>query len=438
MKKHGGKDMKNGYSMNARCCIRKEHTWTWYDPPAGTNAYGVKWLYKHEINEVGMVDKSARWDTIRTLIAVDAQRSWMVYQLDVKRALLNGKLKEVVYVTQPKGFIKKGKEAKVYRSLEGSHCVITHYEGRFKTFKCRRNDVEELIDPVTRPDLMYVVSLLSRFMAKPKEEHMAVAKRVLRYIKGTINYGLYYGKDKSQNLRVFTDRNYARDLEDRKSTSGYICLFNGAAICWSSHKQEVVTLSTTEAEYVAATTCACHCVWLKGLVEELEEKAGTVEVMCDNSSTIKLSKNPVMHRRTKHIDVRFHYIRELVNKDVVQLKFCRSEEQLADLMTKPLKLSVFEFIRGKIRVQEDDLPSEYYKDLLYEMFQKQKRLKKYVDYEQKKLIDVLAMDKSMLEKELSATKSKLKLYNSFGINANLRCYDVNGYVCNVNCFVVNG
>lgn len=86
---------------------------------------------------------------------------------------------------------------------------------------------------VTRPDLMYVVSLLSRFMAKPKEEHMTVAKRVLRYIKGTINYGLYYGKDNSQKLRVFTDSNYARDLEDRKSTSGYICLFNGAAICWS-------------------------------------------------------------------------------------------------------------------------------------------------------------------------------------------------------------
>nr|GFA63564.1 putative RNA-directed DNA polymerase [Tanacetum cinerariifolium] len=120
---------------------------------------------------------------------------------------------------------------------------------------------------VTRPDLMYVVKLLSRFMAKPKEEHMAVGKRNLRYIKGTINYGLYYRKDKSQKLRLFTDSNYARDLDDRKSTSGYICLFNGAAICWSSRKQEVVTLSTTEAEYVAATTCACHCVWLKDLLE---------------------------------------------------------------------------------------------------------------------------------------------------------------------------
>nr|GEX95851.1 retrovirus-related Pol polyprotein from transposon TNT 1-94 [Tanacetum cinerariifolium] len=128
------------------------------------------------------------------------------------------------------------------------------------------------------------------FMAKPKEEHMAVAKRVLGYIKGTINYELYYKKDKSQKLRVFTDSNYARDLEDRKSTFGYICLFNGAAICWSSPKHKVITLSTTEAEYVAATTCACHCVWLTDFLEELEEQAGTVEVInaCEDENEIDL------------------------------------------------------------------------------------------------------------------------------------------------------
>ncbi|XP_042757982.1 secreted RxLR effector protein 161-like [Lactuca sativa] len=205
---------------------------------------------------------------------------------------------------------------------------------------------------VTRPDLMYVVSLLARFMEKPKEEHMAVAKQVLRYIKGTMNYGLHYGKDQSQKLKVFTDINYARDLENRKSTSGYVCLFSGAAICWSSRKQEVVTLSSTEAEYVAATTCTCHCVWLKGILEEVEENTGTVEVMCDNCSTIKLSKNPIMHRRTKYIDVRFHYIRELVNKDIIRLNFCGTKEQLADMMTKPLSLAAFEFIREEIGVKD--------------------------------------------------------------------------------------
>lgn len=119
---------------------------------------------------------------------------------------------------------------------------------------------------------------------------------------------MHYRSDKSQKLRVFTDRNYAHDLEEQKSIYGYVLLFSGVVICWSSRKQEVVTMSTTEDEYVIVTTCTCHCIWLKGLLEEHEEKAGTVEVMCDNCSTIKLSKNLVMHRRsTNHIDICFHY-----------------------------------------------------------------------------------------------------------------------------------
>ncbi|KAI3501210.1 hypothetical protein L1887_29073 [Cichorium endivia] len=482
--------------------IEKNHTWELVDPPAGIRPIGVKWVYKTKINELGNVDKYkarlvvkgyaqregvdynevfapvARWDTIRTLISVAAQRNWLVYQLDVKSAFLNGELKEVVHVTQPQGFIREGEETKVYRlrralyglkqaprawfnriesyfmregfkksnydhtlfikkleenmlfvslyvddliyagndpemcrsfkqsmqkefemtdlgkmkfflgvevnqSPEGiSLCQSQYAKEVLKRFKMSEaNGVKNPIVPgtnlmklvagkdvdstlymsligslmyltVTRPNLMYVVSLLARFMAKPKEEHMAIAKRVLRYVKGTMNYGLHYGKDREQKLRVYTDSNYARDLEDRKSTSGYVCLFNGAAICWSSRKQEVVTLSSTEAEYVAATTCACHCVWLKGLFEEIEEKAGTVEVLCDNCSAIKLSKNPVMHRRTKHIDVRYHYIRELVNKEIIKLKFCGTNEQLADMMTKPLTLATFEFIREEIGVRD--------------------------------------------------------------------------------------
>ncbi|KAJ0910984.1 putative RNA-directed DNA polymerase [Helianthus annuus] len=142
-------------------------------------------------------------------------------------------------------------------------------------------------------------------------------------------------------------------MEDRRCTSEYVCLFSGATICWCSRKQDVVTLSLTEAKYIAAMGCACHCIWLKGLHEDLEEKpGGAIGIMCDNSSTIKLSKNPVIHRRTKHIDVRFHYLRDLVNQETVQLEFCRTEEQLADGMTKPLKLDAYVQIRNKIGVQE--------------------------------------------------------------------------------------
>nr|GFA25349.1 putative RNA-directed DNA polymerase [Tanacetum cinerariifolium] len=97
----------------------------------------------------------------------------------------------------------------------------------------------------------------------PRLEHLNAAKRVLKYLKGTSTYGIFYGRKSNEKLKVFTDSNYARDVEDRKCTSGYICLYSRAAISWSSRKQEIVTLSSTEAEYVAVANCACHCKWLK-------------------------------------------------------------------------------------------------------------------------------------------------------------------------------
>lgn len=224
----------------------------------------------------------------------------------------------------------RGADATVYKQLVGCLMYLT----------------------VTRPDLMFVVCLIARFMADPKEEHMLIAKRVLRYLKGTFDYGVFYGRSSNTNLLGYTDSDYARDMEDRKSTSGYVFMLNGAAICWSSRKQDIVTLSSTEAEYVAATSAACHYVWLKGMLQELEivNEEG-IDIMCDNSSAIKLSRNPVMHRRTKHIDVRYHYLRNLVNEGVLKLVFCGTNDQVADIMTKPIKLDQYEKLRYRLGVQ---------------------------------------------------------------------------------------
>ncbi|KAD6453189.1 hypothetical protein E3N88_07894 [Mikania micrantha] len=128
-------------------------------------------------------------------------------------------------------------------------------------------------------------------------------------------------------LKVYTDSNYARVMEDRKSTSGYVCLMSGAAVCWCSRKQEIVTLSSTEAEYVAATLCACHFVWMKGLMQELgSEIREAIGIWCDNSSTIKLSKNRVVASK--------------------------SADQLADVLTKPMKMDLFEKIRDQLGVRD--------------------------------------------------------------------------------------
>ncbi|RVW66685.1 Retrovirus-related Pol polyprotein from transposon TNT 1-94 [Vitis vinifera] len=203
----------------------------------------------------------------------------------------------------------------------------------------------------TRPDLMYVVCLISRFMASPTEMHLQAAKRVLRYLKGTVDLGVFYQKEGNGELMAYTDSDYAGDVDDRKSTSGYVFLLSEGAVAWSSKKQPVVTLSTTEAEFVAAASCACQGVWMRRVLEKLGHSQGKcTTVLCDNSSTIKLSKNPVMHGRSKHIDVRFHFLRDLTREGVVELKHCGTQEQVADIMTKPLKLDVFLKLRELLGV----------------------------------------------------------------------------------------
>ncbi|GJZ28589.1 retrovirus-related pol polyprotein from transposon TNT 1-94 [Tanacetum coccineum] len=201
----------------------------------------------------------------------------------------------------------------------------------------------------TRPDLMFVVSLLSRYMEAPTEQHMAAMKRVLRYIQGTSSFGVCYKKKGSDQLVAFSDSDYAGDYDNRRSTSGYVCFLSGAAVAWSSKRQPIVTLSTTEAEFVAATTCACQVIWLRRILRHigLPQEESTI-IVCDNMSTIRLSRNPVMHNRSKHIDVRYYFLRDLVIEGVIELKYCNTQSQIADLMTKPLKLDQFEKLRSRL------------------------------------------------------------------------------------------
>ncbi|CAL5357308.1 unnamed protein product [Camellia sinensis] len=203
----------------------------------------------------------------------------------------------------------------------------------------------------TRLDLMFAVSLISRYMAKPTELHLLAAKRILRYLKGTTGLGVFYKKGWCEDLVGYADSDYAGDLEDRKSTSGYVFMLGSGAVAWSSRKQPIVTLSTTEAEFVAAAACASQAVWMKRILEKLSlEESKCTAILCDNSSTIKLSKNPVLHGRSKHIDVRFHFLRDLTRERAVELVYCGTQDQLADMMTKPLTLDAFQRSRSQLGV----------------------------------------------------------------------------------------
>lgn len=194
----------------------------------------------------------------------------------------------------------------------------------------------------TRPDLMYVVCLVSRYMEKPTELHLLAVKRIFRYLNGTIDLGILYNRKGKEDLVAFTDSDYAGDFDDRRSTSGYVFLLGTGSIAWSSKKQAVVSLSTTEAEFISTALCACQCIWLRRILVTLGfSQSGCSTIYCDNNSAIKLSKNPVFHGRSKHIDVRYHFLRDLVRDGKIELIHCGTEEQVSDIMTKPLKVEAF-------------------------------------------------------------------------------------------------
>ncbi|CAA0841943.1 cysteine-rich RLK (RECEPTOR-like protein kinase) 8 [Striga hermonthica] len=204
----------------------------------------------------------------------------------------------------------------------------------------------------TRPDIAFAVGYVSRFMEDPREDHWAAVKRLLRYVKGTVDQGIIFPKtgDGSElRLTVFSDADMAGDIDGRKSTSGVLVFLGSAPISWQSLKQKIVALSTCEAEYVAAATTACQVVWLRRLLGELTGKeARPPALMVDNQPAIALANNPVLHDRSKHIDTRFHFIRDCINEGHIVLEFVESGRQLADILTKPLGRLRFMELRTKI------------------------------------------------------------------------------------------
>ncbi|GAA0168672.1 transmembrane signal receptor [Lithospermum erythrorhizon] len=204
----------------------------------------------------------------------------------------------------------------------------------------------------TRPNIMYALGLVSRYMETPKQDHFIAAKRILRYIEGTLNDGLFYTHSKNAKLVGYSDSDYGGDIDDGKNTSGYAFHIGSTIFSWSSKKQQTVALLTCEAEYITVAACTCQTIWLKYILCELyylTEEPLTIYV--DNKSAISLAKNPVSHSRSKHINIKYHFIREQVNDKVVELLHCRTEDQLADIFTKPLKMEVFQNLKEKLGMQ---------------------------------------------------------------------------------------
>jgi hypothetical protein len=222
----------------------------------------------------------------------------------------------------------KSIDQKVYRSMIGSLLYLC----------------------ASRPDIMLSVCMCARFQANPKEVHLRAVKRIMRHLVYTPKFGLWYPKGSSFDLIGYSDANWAGCKIDRKSTSGTCQFLGRSLVSWASKKQNSVALSTTEAEYIAAGHCCVQLLWMRQTLRDYGYKLSKVPLLCDNESAIRMTDNPVEHSRTKHIDIRYHFLRDHQQRGDIEITYVSTKEQLADIFTKPLDEKTFTKLRNKLNI----------------------------------------------------------------------------------------
>lgn len=204
---------------------------------------------------------------------------------------------------------------------------------------------------ITRPDIAFSVNKVCQYMHKPLDTHFKAIKRILRYLRGTLDYGLQFTRNSKLLLEGYSDASWGSDIDDRRSTSGFCVFFGGNPISWSSRKQKVVSRSTAEAEYRSLAHVTAEIAWIRSLLTELgiEVRSKTL-VWCDSFATIAIANNPVMHSKFKHVELDLFFVREKVVNGLLQVGHVSGQEQVADVLTKPLSAGQFEKFRKKLQV----------------------------------------------------------------------------------------
>ncbi|GKC23861.1 retrotransposon protein, putative, ty1-copia subclass [Tanacetum coccineum] len=326
----------------------------------------LKWIYKVKLDELGGILKNkarlvargyrqeegidfeesfapvARIEAIRIFLAFVAYMNMIVYQMDVKTAFFNGILREEVYVSQPDGFVDQDNPNHVYKlekalyglkqapracdpvdtpmvekskldeDPQGKAVDPTHYCGMVGTL---------MYLTASRPDLTFVVCMCARYQAKPTEKHLHAIKRIFKYLRGTVNRGLWYPKDSSIALTAYADTDRAGCQDTRRSTFGSMQLLGDRLVSWSSKRQKSVAISSTEAEYIALSGCCAQVLWMRSQLTDYGLGFNKILMYCDNKSAIALCCNNVQHSRSKHIDIRFHFIKEQVENGLGMRSF---------------------------------------------------------------------------------------------------------------------
>ncbi|GJT75204.1 retrovirus-related pol polyprotein from transposon TNT 1-94 [Tanacetum coccineum] len=300
----------------------KLQVWELIDKPFGKNVIKLKWLWKNKKdedqtvirNKARLVAKGYAWEdcidfeesfapvarleAVRIFVAYDAHKSFLIYQIDMKTEFLNGLLKE---------------------------------------------EVTLIIQKRTSDPLIPV-----RYQARPTEKHFKEVKRIFRYLRGTINMGLWYPKDSGFELTAFSDADHARCIDTRKSTSGGIQFLGDKLVSWMSMKQDCTAMSSAEAEYMALSASCAQVMWMRTQLKDYGFNYNKIPLYCDSQSAIAISCNPMQHSRTKHIHTRYHFIKEQVENGLIELHFVITEYQLADMFTKALPEDRFQYLVRRI------------------------------------------------------------------------------------------
>ncbi|GKA84219.1 zinc finger, CCHC-type containing protein [Tanacetum coccineum] len=358
--------------------IEKNNTWKLVDPPKNRKPIGLKWVYKVKRDPTGKIVKYkarivakgyvqrhgidyeevfapvARIETVRLILALARSYGWWVHHLDVKSAFLNELrqghgLHDDLEDIEGLGFVRCAHEYSVY-TTEGKKGDIL--------ILVKQEDESSLMQEAyakNSPHQKLEFGIISRFMEKPTEKHLQAVKRILRYVKGTLGYGLKYSKGgKDIILTGYTNSDLANDVNVYEEYMvGCAFLLNGNLITWASQKQRCVALSSCEAEFMAATMAACQGIWLRRLLSEITgQNIPPAALLVDNRSSLDLMKNPVFHGRSKHIDIRFHFIRECVENGEITVAHVCGKEQKADILTKPLARVKHEEMRNLMGIKK--------------------------------------------------------------------------------------
>ncbi|WVZ80171.1 hypothetical protein U9M48_027670 [Paspalum notatum var. saurae] len=344
----------------------RNEVWTLKTKPKGARVIGTKWVFRNKQDDEGNIVRNkarlvakgyshvegidfgetfapvARLEAIRFLLAYATHH----YQMDVKSAFLNGYINELVYVEQPPGF--KDPNNPNHLSMDLSKHLELGMRG-LGGIKVDQTLYRSMIGSLlylcaSRPDIMF------SFQADPRESHLTAVKRILRYLKHTPSIGLWYHKGASFDLLGYSDLDFAGCRVERKSTSGGCYLLGRLLVSWSSKKQNCISLSTAEAEYIAAGSCCAQILYIKQTLLDYGVELSRVPLLCDNESAVKLANNPVQHSRTKHIDIHHHFIRDHVAKGDILFQNVGTKEQLVDIFTKPLDESTFSRLQSKPNV----------------------------------------------------------------------------------------